>query len=238
LAAALSHFGTDWQCATHLTGLLSGRVRWCQGFSEPGAGSDLASIATQASFDGAQWRIKGQKIWTSEAASAEWCFLLCRTEQDLPQHRGLSVLLVPLDSSGIEVRPIKTAWGSDEFAEVWFDDALLQADSLLGNRGQGWDIAMALLAVERGPADVGWIARFLKTAGQLDQSKPDTPRCLAWLDALDARVLCSLTHRVLDCSRKEDGSVDKLLMTKVDQLLRKVALDQSSWVLNDDESLM
>jgi alkylation response protein AidB-like acyl-CoA dehydrogenase len=229
LAHALATFGTPEQRAERLGGMLRGTTRWCQGFSEPEAGSDLASVRTKAVRHGDRFVVDGRKIWTSDAATSDWCLLLCRTGE--AGHRGLSMLLVPLDAPGIEVRPIVTAWGSEEFAEVTFDGVEVRAADLLGREGQGWEIAMALLAVERGPADIGWIARFRRTAGTLD-----APRAVAWLEALDATVAATLTARVAGTHDPSAGSVDKLLMTSVDQQLHAALLDASG-LPTDGEAL-
>src|SRR5690606_626921 len=148
-------------------------VRWCQGFSEPNAGSDLASIRTRGELidtpDGPMYRVDGQKIWASEAVWSSWCMLLLRTEHDQPAHRGLSMLLVPMDTPGVEAREIVTAYGTREFAEVFFDGAMVPAENVLGAPGQGWAIAMQLLGYERGPADVGWVARLARMLTLLEE---------------------------------------------------------------------
>ena len=228
LAHALATFATDEQRRVHLAGLLDGSVTWCQGFSEPGAGSDLAGIRTRAVRDGDDWIVNGRKIWTSGATESQMCLLLCRTD-DHP-HRGLSVLLVALDSPGIEIGTIITSWGSEEFAEVAFDDVRVPASAMLGNEGRGWEIAMSLLAVERGPADIGWISTFRRTADRLlaDPSascRHAVRRAVAWLEALDATVAVTLSRRVDGTHDTSAGSIDKLLMTKVDQLLHTASLD-------------
>lgn len=228
LAHGIALFGTTEQRATELAHMLDGSVRWCQGFSEPGAGSDLAGIRTRAVRDGDDYVVNGRKIWTSEAVQSDAILLLCRTSDD--RHRGLSVLLLPLDTPGIEVSTILTAWGSEEFAEVSFTDVRVPVDSLLGTEGQGWEIAMAMLVVERGPADIGWIARFRRDAGALladetSAGRDDVRRAAAWLEALDATVAATLTARREDTFDAPAGSVDKLLMTKVDQLLHGAEID-------------
>ncbi|MBU3702528.1 MAG: hypothetical protein FGM58_10845, partial [Acidimicrobiia bacterium] len=224
LAHALAGFGTTDEHREHLRSMLDGSVRWCQGFSEPGAGSDLAALRTRAMADGDDWVIDGRKIWTSDAVQADMILLLCRTSPD--RHRGLSVLLVPIDTPGVEVTSIMTAWGSEEFAEVSFDGARVPSVALLGQEGQGWEIAMSMLAVERGPADIGWIARFRSDLVAL-RSRPSTDRddagrIAAWLEALDATVAATLTVRRAGTFDPSHGSIDKLLMTKVDQLLHGV----------------
>ena len=146
------------------------------------------------------------------------------------------MLLLPLDSSGIEVSTIVTAWGSEEFAEVSFTDVRVPKSALLGVEGQGWEIAMSLLAVERGPADIGWISKFRRTASELlgdplIAARPDVQHVAAWIEALDATVAVTLTDRRNGTFDPTLGSIDKLLMTKVDQLLHDVALQSDSQAL-------
>jgi alkylation response protein AidB-like acyl-CoA dehydrogenase len=128
---------------------------WCQGFSEPGAGSDLANVATRAALDGGQWVITGQKIWTSGAHQAGWCFVLARTEPGSTRGQGLSYLLVPMDQPGVMVRPIRQLTGTSEFNEVFFDGARTDAAHVVGRPGDGWQVAKATLATERGAAMLG-----------------------------------------------------------------------------------
>ncbi len=142
-------FGTPEQKARFLPRALSGADRWCQGFSEPGAGSDLASLTTRARLEDGQWHIDGQKIWTSSAHEASWIFLLARTSAK-PRHRGLTFLLCPLDQPGIEIRPITMLTGHQEFNEVFFNDAVTAADNVVGEVDGGWAVAQLLLGFERG----------------------------------------------------------------------------------------
>jgi alkylation response protein AidB-like acyl-CoA dehydrogenase len=128
---------------------------WCQGYSEPGAGSDLASLTTSARLDGDEWVITGQKVWTSLAHVADWCFLLARTEPGSRRSSGLSYLLVPMRQPGITVRPIQQLTGTSEFNEVFFDAARTAADMVVGEVGDGWKVAMATLAIERGVSTLG-----------------------------------------------------------------------------------
>ena len=227
LAHALAEFGTPEQRAVHLSRMLDGSVRWCQGFSEPDAGSDLAALRTRATPGNDEFIVNGRKIWTSDAAQSDWILLLCRTGDD--PHHGLSVLLLPLTTAGIDVSKIVTAWGSDEFAEVSFTDVHVPRSALLGVEGQGWEIAMSLLAVERGPADIGWISRFRRTAQELlnenrTSKNLEVQRSAAWIEALDATVAVTLSQRRDGTFDPVDGSIDKLLMTKIDQLLHDAAL--------------
>ncbi|WP_447039087.1 acyl-CoA dehydrogenase family protein [Streptomyces sp. DSM 118878] len=148
----LAHGGPE-LCAEFLPGIARGEVLWCQGYSEPEAGSDLAAVRTRAVLDpgGGAYAVTGQKIWTSLAREADWCFVLARTEAGSSGHRGLSLLLVPMDQPGrIEVRPIRQLTGTSEFNEVFFDGARARASHVVGGEGQGWPVAMGLLAFERG----------------------------------------------------------------------------------------
>jgi len=150
---ALVAFGTDAQRRRFLPRIKSVDELWCQGFSEPGAGSDLASVSTRAHIDNDQWVISGQKVWTSLAQHADWCFLLARTGGE--RHGGLSMLLVPMRQSGVVVRPIRQLTGTSEFNEVFFDEARTERSLVLGEVGQGWRVATAILAGERGAATLG-----------------------------------------------------------------------------------
>ena len=150
LGSTLLRWGTEEQKARFLPRILSGADRWCQGFSEPGAGSDLASLATRAMLDGRQWTIDGQKTWTSVAHRANWIFLLARTNPGARGHRDISFLLCPLDQPGIEIRPIRQLTGDSDFNEVFFTGARTPADLVVGPPGEGWQVAMTLLGHERG----------------------------------------------------------------------------------------
>ncbi|WP_156725038.1 acyl-CoA dehydrogenase family protein [Streptomyces apocyni] len=161
LAPTLLAYGTEDQRRRFLPPIARGETLWCQGYSEPGAGSDLAGVRTTArrdvAHDGkatsgrATYRVTGQKTWTSLAREADWCFVLARTEAGARRHRGLSLLLVPMDQPGrIEVRPITQLTGTSEFNEVFFDGAVAAAEDIVGGEGNGWSVAMGLLALERG----------------------------------------------------------------------------------------
>ncbi len=151
LAPTLLAHGTAVQRDRFLPPIARGEELWCQGYSEPGAGSDLAGVGTTAVRDGAHYRVTGQKIWTSLAGDAHWCFVLARTQPDARRHRGLSFLLVPMDQPGrVEVRPIRQMTGTSDFNEVLFDGALAAADHRVGAEGDGWRVAMSLLGFERG----------------------------------------------------------------------------------------
>ena len=146
----LIEFGTEAQKAKHLPPIIDGSVIWAQGYSEPGAGSDLASLATRATLEGDHFVVQGQKIWTTWGHHSDWMFALVRTDpQAQPRHAGISFLLLDLHSPGIRIRPIRTIAGDDEFSEVFFDNVIVPAENLVGKLNDGWRIANALLGHER-----------------------------------------------------------------------------------------
>jgi alkylation response protein AidB-like acyl-CoA dehydrogenase len=151
----LLQFGTPEQKAAFLPGILNGTQMWCQGYSEPDAGSDLANVKTRAALRDGEWHIDGQKVWTSLAQHADWCFVIARTDPGSQRHHGLSYLLVPMRQDGIEVRPIVQLTGTSEFNEVFFDDAVTAEKNVVGQPGGGWKVAMSTLAVERGVSTFG-----------------------------------------------------------------------------------
>jgi alkylation response protein AidB-like acyl-CoA dehydrogenase len=155
LGPTLLAFGTAAQKERFLRPIARVRELWCQGYSEPGAGSDLASLTTSARLDGGDWVITGQKVWTSLAREADWCFLLARTEPGSRRSAGLSYLLVPMHQPGITIRPIRQLTGTSEFNEVFFDGARTARDMVVGEPGDGWRVAMTTLAIERGVSTLG-----------------------------------------------------------------------------------
>jgi alkylation response protein AidB-like acyl-CoA dehydrogenase len=174
LGPTLIEFGTPEQQKRFLPKILDVTELWCQGYSEPGAGSDLANVSTAAELDGDQWVINGQKVWTSLAHLAQWCFVVARTEKGSKRHAGLSYLLVPLDQPGVEVRPIVQLTGDSEFNEVFFDDARTDADLVVGERGDGWRVAMGTLTFERGVSTLGQQIRYARELSNLVEVAKDT----------------------------------------------------------------
>jgi len=155
LGPTLIAFGTPEQQARFLPHIKDVTELWCQGYSEPGAGSDLAAVSTAATLRDGQWSITGQKVWTSLAHLADWCFVVARTEPGSQRHHGLSYLLVPMDQPGVTVRPITQLTGTSEFNEVFFDDARTDASLVVGGAGKGWTVAMGTLGFERGVSTLG-----------------------------------------------------------------------------------
>ncbi len=167
LGPTLIAFGTAEQRQRFLPPIRAVTELWCQGYSEPGAGSDLASVATRAELDGDSWVITGQKVWTSLAADADWCFVLARTEPGSRRSAGLSYLLVPMRQPGVTVRPIRQLTGTSEFNEVFFDGARTGRGNVVGAPGDGWRVAKATLAIERGVATLGQQVGFRRELDRL-----------------------------------------------------------------------
>ncbi|TDC71560.1 acyl-CoA dehydrogenase [Actinomadura sp. GC306] len=162
LGPTLIALGTPQQRDRFLPAIAAVRELWCQGYSEPGAGSDLAAVSTRARRDADEWVIDGQKVWTSQAHHADWCFVLARTEPGSRRHDGLSYLLVPMRQNGVEIRPIDQLTGTSEFNEVYFDGARTEASLVVGAPGDGWKVAMATLGFERGISTVGQQVGFAR----------------------------------------------------------------------------
>jgi alkylation response protein AidB-like acyl-CoA dehydrogenase len=161
-------FGSDQQRKKYLPGILNGSEFWCQGYSEPSAGSDLANVKTKAWFDETtgKWLITGQKVWTSLAHESDYCFVLARTDPESSAHKGLGFFLIKMDQPNIEVRPIQQLTGTSEFNEVFFDQAECDASDIVGQPGEGWKVAMGLLGFERGVSTLGQQMQF---QNELDQ---------------------------------------------------------------------
>ena len=244
---------SDEQKAFHLPGILEGRHLWCQGFSEPNAGSDLASLRTRGVRDGDDYVINGQKIWTSFGHVADYCEMLIRTDSEAPKHKGISWIIVPMDTPGIDVRPLRTMEGSTEFCEVFFDDVRVPVANRVGGENDGWRVAMVTLSFERGTAFVADViksmelVRSLKEFAQHVTSKGATRwedaalrleigKCAAELDALWA-----LTKRNISQAQRTGlvgvgGNVFKVAWTDLRHHLGDVAmrvLDRASLSIDD-----
>jgi alkylation response protein AidB-like acyl-CoA dehydrogenase len=234
-------WGSDEQKSRYLAKLLSGEEVWCQGFSEPGSGSDLAGAKTRAVLDGDEWVVNGQKVWSSWAHIADWCILVVRTDPEAEKHRGLSYLLVDMHSPGVEVRPLKQITGDPEFNEIFFTDVRVPKDSMLGQPGDGWKVAMTTLLHERGTLGFALtsmlevavdklvaLARERRADGTRAADDPVIRDAVAqaWIDlqALRYTNYRSLTTLVKTGVPGPEGSVAKLHWSETNQRLTKLAL--------------
>jgi alkylation response protein AidB-like acyl-CoA dehydrogenase len=166
-APTLLAYGTEEQKRRFLPKIQSAEELWCQGYSEPNAGSDLSNVQTRAVLDGDQWVVNGQKVWTTLAHRAHWCFAVVRTDPDAPAHKGLSYVLVPMDQTGVSIRPLKQMTGTAEFNEVFFDDARTDKANVVGEVNDGWKVAMATLGFERGTAFLAQQIAFQRETSEL-----------------------------------------------------------------------
>jgi alkylation response protein AidB-like acyl-CoA dehydrogenase len=154
-APTLLHYGTEEQKRRFMPGIVTGRDIWCQLFSEPGSGSDMASLSTRADLDGEEWVVNGQKVWNSGAQYAKYGILIARTDPDLPKHRGMTYFLIDMEQEGVDVRPLREMTGDAAFNEVFFNNARIADADRLGERGEGWRVAMTTLSHERDPENEG-----------------------------------------------------------------------------------
>ncbi|MDH6285611.1 acyl-CoA dehydrogenase family protein [Rhodococcus opacus] len=236
LGPTLIAFGTEEQQRRFLPGINTVTELWAQGYSEPGAGSDLANVSTTARRDGDKWVINGQKVWTSLAHVAQWAFVLCRTEPGSKRHQGLSFLLVPLDQPGVTVRPIQQLTGTSEFNEVFFDDAVTDADLVVGEPGDGWRVAMGLLTFERGVSTLGQQIGFARELqGVVDLAKANGAAtdpnirekiARAWVGLRVMRAHALRTLEAVDAGTSgAEASVAKLLWANWHRDLGQLAME-------------
>ena len=220
-------------CRRFLPGMINGTERWCQGFSEPGAGSDLAALTTTAVRDGDDYVISGHKIWTSYSDVADWCLLLARTSPEAPRHKGISAFVISMHQPGIEQRPLTMISGvSTEFGQVLFDGARVPAANMVGAPGEGWKLAMTVVAHEREPSTLGFTARYGKTVRELAASVAESGGAGAPGADVGARpdpdaVRARPAAAVRAARRRHaqlEGSLDKLLMTWTEQAVGHAAL--------------
>jgi len=223
--------GTEEQKARHLPAISAGRVVWCQGFSEPGAGSDLGSLQLRAEFDNGQWVLNGQKIWTSYAGLAQWCFLAARTDRTARKHDGITIFLVPMDTPGITVRPIDSMLGEQHLNEVFFDNVRVGPDAVLGGVGRGWDVIRRVLKHER--IGIPRYARDERVLAELaGHPALDRPSARAEYarTLVHARVARLLNYRAValqEAGRLTDreASIARLASIQLDQEVAHLALD-------------
>jgi alkylation response protein AidB-like acyl-CoA dehydrogenase len=235
-------WGSEEQKQRYLAPLLSGEEVWCQGFSEPGSGSDMGAAKTRAVLDGDEWVVNGQKVWSSWAHIADWCILVVRTDPEAEKHRGLSYLLVDMHSPGIEVRPLKQITGDPEFNEIFFTDVRVPRASMLGEPGDGWNVAMTTLLHERGTLGFALTAsleqvlnRLLQLAklpgpdGAIPADDPVVRDQVAQL-WIDLQALRFTNYRSLTALQRTgvpgpEGSVAKLHWSETNQRLTSLAQD-------------
>jgi alkylation response protein AidB-like acyl-CoA dehydrogenase len=227
--------GTPEQQRLHLPPISRGEVIWCQGFSEPNAGSDLASLQTTATRDGDGWRVSGQKIWTSYATMAQWCFLLTRTSRGERKQQGLTIFLVPMTVPGIEVRPIACMMGPHHLNEVFFDDVWVTEADVLGTVNDGWKIVQEVLSFERvGIARYARCERLLQWApavlGDAWDGLPEELRARWSRMLVHARRARLLAYKVVDMQsrgrvRPTDAAAYRIAVTRLDQESAEVLMD-------------
>ncbi len=230
-------WGSDEQKSYFLPRILSGEHRWCQGYSEPNAGSDLANLGTRAVLDGDEWVINGQKIWTSAAHLANWIFVLTRTDPDAPKHKGITFLLVPMDQPGVTVRPIRMMSGASEFNETFFTDARTAKDNVVGGVGNGWAVAMTLLGYERGEAAATHPILFRMELDRLislarQEGRSEDPRirqrlaaCYEKVEAMRFVGLRTLSRFLAGETPGPEGSVFKLFWSEYHKQVTELAVD-------------
>jgi alkylation response protein AidB-like acyl-CoA dehydrogenase len=217
--------------------IVSGEYVFAQGFSEPGAGSDLASLSLRAERDGDRWVLHGQKLWSSGAHLANWMFVLARTNRDAPPHRGITMLLVPIDQPGVEVRPIRNITGDTDFNEVFFDGAVTEHDLVVGDVDRGWSVAMTLLGFERGEAALHAPIRFRSELNRLIDlirergldSDPDIRRRLAWCHVQVEQLRCHGKRTTSQLINGEEpgpqAATFKLLWSEYHKVITELAMD-------------
>ncbi|SEF15594.1 Acyl-CoA dehydrogenase [Rhizobiales bacterium GAS191] len=243
VATTLLHHGSEAQRQRFLPKIISGEEVWCQGFSEPNAGSDLASVRCQAVRQGDHFMVNGQKIWTSFAQYAQWCILLVRTDPAAPKHRGISFLLVDMRTPGITIRPLRQISGESEFNETFFDDVRVPAENLVGDLNGGWKIAMTTLAYERGPEDaLGRQIRFkqdldrlLDTASSIKRGgkaaiedgalRQKLAKSIVEVELMRLNCLRSFSKSLKGTPRGPEASMNKLYWSHVTQGMYETALE-------------
>jgi alkylation response protein AidB-like acyl-CoA dehydrogenase len=236
-APALLHYGSAAQKERHLRKLLSGDEIWCQGYSEPGSGSDLASLRTRAELRGDHYVVNGQKVWTTDGQYADWMFCLVRTEPDAPKHKGIGFLLIDVRSPGVDVRPLRQITGGSEFCEVFFTDVVVPRENMVGHPTQGWEIANTVLGYERGTQALSASSRFdADFALLLDDVKQTAAACDPEVRQRAAQLKIELTVLRLvalqTLARMRSGaapgpeaSMGKLCKSELEQRLYSFAVD-------------
>jgi len=237
LGHTIIEWGTEEQQNHFLPRIIDGTDVWCQGYSEPNSGSDLASLATRAELDGDEWVINGQKIWTSQGHQANWIFVLCRTDPTVRKQAGISFLLCPLDQPGVEVRPIVNAAGHHDFNEVFFSDAYTAKENVVGGVNNGWAVANTLLAYERGDdataagirygEELDRLVALARSNGRIED--PLIRQRLAWchskVQIMRYQGMKMITAALNGYTQGPESSLNKLLWSHYHQSLTELAID-------------
>jgi alkylation response protein AidB-like acyl-CoA dehydrogenase len=238
----LMHHGTEEQKKRFIPKILSGEEIWCQGFSEPNSGSDLASLQTKAVLDGDDFVVNGQKIWTSLGQYADWCILLVRTDPNAPKHRGISYLLVDMHSPGITVRPLKQITGNAEFNETFFDNVRVPKQNLIGESNDGWRIAMTTLTYERGISSLATQVRIKQqldamidyarstrqNGGTLAQDlvlRQQLSRAYIGVEIMLLNLYRGITNRLRGKPPGPEASLDKLYWSELDKWMQELGME-------------
>ncbi len=240
IGPTLIHYGTDEQKAEHLPGITSGDVVWCQGYSEPGAGSDLASLQTRAVRDGDDYVLNGQKIWSSGAHRADWMFLLARTDPDAPKHRGISMLLMPMKTPGISIQPLVNMAGDHHFNQEYFDNVRVPVKNRVGEENRGWYVGATLLDYERSNIGssitlrhtVDDVTNFLREAssqGSVPIRLTNTVKAELAERAIEADIARLFSYRIISIQKRGgipnyEASVNKMFRSEVQQRLAQTAM--------------
>ncbi|WP_407687072.1 acyl-CoA dehydrogenase family protein [Mycobacterium sp. HUMS_1102779] len=240
-AQALISYGTDEQRRRHLPAIREGQQKWCQLFSEPGAGSDLAALRTKAVPDGDIYRVNGQKVWTTDGHWAQFGYLLARTDAEAPKHQGISAFICDMSAPGVTVRPLREITGTSDFNEVFLDDVEIPAANMIGKPGQGWAIANSTLAHERG--NVGAIVVKLRLALEAltdlarrvtidgrraldsDRVRDQIGMFTAQVDALSALTYANITRWTRGTERRHDAAMAKLMFSELNLAIATFAVD-------------
>ncbi|MGB8391506.1 acyl-CoA dehydrogenase family protein [Mycobacterium sp.] len=240
-AQALIAYGTDEQRSRHLPAIRAGQQKWCQLFSEPGAGSDLAALRTKAVPDGDVYRVNGQKVWTTDGHWAQFGYLLARTDAEAPKHQGISAFICDMSTPGVTVRPLREITGTSDFNEVFLDDVEIPAANMIGKPGQGWAIANSTLAHER--SNVGAIVVKLRLALEAltdlarrvtvdgrraldsDRVRDQIGMFTAQVDALSALTYANITRWTRGTERRHDAAMAKLMFSELNLAIATFAID-------------
>jgi alkylation response protein AidB-like acyl-CoA dehydrogenase len=233
-------YGTDAQKKRYIPKILSAEEIWCQGFSEPNAGSDLASLQTEAHLDGDHYVVNGQKVWTSYGWVGDWCELVVRTDTSVPKHKGLTVLLIDMKSPGVEVRPLRQMTGESEFGEIFFRDVRVPMENVLGKLNDGWNVAVSTLMYERGSYGARLHLLFKRNIGRLIELARTLPRnghtaaqdplmrqklaqCYAEIEIMRLNQMRAFSRITASGVPGPEGSIQKIFWSELNQRVQQIA---------------